>query len=84
MLLPEVCPPLIEEQPLTKWPFLRSPEIEQIAALSTIVHHSRITVLEEPRCACESAEDHIRRVLVPHHWDTFHYLSPLRTLWHSF
>jgi hypothetical protein len=45
---------------------LRFSEIEQIAALSVIVLHYKITVLDEPQYAHETAEERKMRVLTPH------------------
>ena len=42
---------------------IRFSEIEQIAVLSVIVLHYRITVLEEPQYAHETIEERKRRVL---------------------
>ena len=61
---PEVRSPLIEGQ-LTKCCILRFSEIEQIAALSVIILHYRITVLDEPRYAHETTEARKERVLMP-------------------
>jgi hypothetical protein len=42
---------------------LRFSEIEQIAALSVIILHYKITVLDEPQYAHETAEERKRRIL---------------------
>lgn len=60
----EVSPPLIQGQALTK-SYLRWTEIEEIAALSVIILHYKITVLEEPRYAHETVEERRKRVLAP-------------------
>ena len=46
--------------------FLRFSETEQIAILSVIVLHYKITVLEEPQYAHETAEEQKTRVLQRH------------------
>jgi len=43
----------------------RFAEIEQIAVLSVIILHYRITVLEEPQYAHETAEERKMRLLAP-------------------
>ena len=43
----------------------RFTEIELIAVLSVIILHYRITVLEEPQYAHETAEERKMRVLAP-------------------
>jgi hypothetical protein len=48
---------------LIKCCVLRFSEIEQIAALSVIILHYKITVLDEPQYAHETAEERKRRVL---------------------
>jgi len=50
---------------LTKCCVLRFSEIEQIAVLSAIILHYRITVLDEPQFAHETAEERKIRVLAP-------------------
>jgi hypothetical protein len=50
-------------QVLTKRCFLRFSEIEQIAVLSVIVYHYRITILEEPQYVHETVEERKMRVL---------------------
>jgi hypothetical protein len=63
----EVSPPLSGGlQVLTKRCVLRFSEIEEIAVLSVIVYHYRITVLEEPRYAHETVEERKTRVLAAH------------------
>ena len=44
---------------------LRFSEIEQIAVLSVIILHYKITVLDEPQFAHETAEERKMRVLMP-------------------
>ena len=61
---------------LTKRCGLRFSEIEQIAVLSVIVLHYKITVLEEPQYAHETAEERRTRVLEPH---SRFVLKPVRT-----
>ena len=61
---PEVRSPLIEGQ-LAKCCVLRFAEIEQIAILSVIILHYRITVLDEPQYAHETTEERKERVLTP-------------------
>ena len=48
---------------LTKCCVLRFSEIEQIAVLSVIVLHYKITVLEEPQYAHETASERKKRAL---------------------
>ena len=45
---------------------IRFSEIEQIAVLSVIVLHYKITVLEEPQYAHETAQERKMRVLAQH------------------
>ena len=47
-------------------PFFRFSEIEQIAVLSVVVLHYKITVLEESQYALETAEERKARVLQRH------------------
>jgi len=54
-----------KETVLTKCYFLRFSEIEQIAVLSVIILHYRITILEEPQYAHETADERKMRVLAP-------------------
>ena len=61
---------------LTKRPTLRFSEIEQIAALSVIILHYKIIVLDEPQYAHETAEERKRRVLAAH---TRFLVKPIRT-----
>jgi hypothetical protein len=61
---------------LTKFSVLRFSELEQIAVLSTIVLHYRITVLEEPQYAHETVEERKLRVLAAH---SPFVLKPVRT-----
>jgi hypothetical protein len=53
----------------------RFSEIEQIAVLSVIVLHYKITVLDEPEYAHETAEERKMRVLAPYARFT---LKPIR------
>ena len=46
--------------------FYRFSELEQIAVLSVIVLHYKITVREEPQYAHETIEERRRRVLAAH------------------
>ena len=55
---------------------LRFSEIEQIAVLSVIILHYKVTVLDEPQYAHETAEERKMRVLAPQ----FHLaIRPVRT-----
>jgi succinyl-CoA synthetase alpha subunit len=54
----------------------RFSEIEQIAVLSVIVLHYKITVLDEPQYAHETAQERKMRVLAP---QTRFVVKPLRT-----
>ena len=56
---------------------IRFSEIEQIAVLSVIILHYRITVLEEPQYAHETIEERKRRVLAPQH--QMFLVKPVRT-----
>jgi len=61
---PEVRHPLNKGLGLiTKCCVLRFSEIEQIAALSIIVLHYKVTILDEPQYAHETAEERKMRVL---------------------
>ena len=76
----EVSPPLVvpldQGTPLTKGCIIRFSEIEQIAVLSVIILHYRVTVLEEPQYAHEMAEERKMRVLEP---QTRFVVRPART-----
>ena len=72
---PEVRSPLVGVH-LTKFCVLRFAEIEQIAILSVIILHYRITVLDEPRYAHETTEERKERVLTP---QMRFVLKPVRT-----
>ena len=61
---------------LTKCCVPRFSEIEQIAVLSVIILHYRITVLEEPQYAHETAEERKTRVLAQH---SHVFVKPVRT-----
>jgi hypothetical protein len=56
----------------------RFTEIEQIAVLSIIVLHYRITVLGEPQYDRETVEERKRRVLAPDPRSSLH-VKPIRT-----
>jgi len=56
----------------------RFAEIEQIAVLSIIVLHYKITVLDEPQYGHETVEERKRRVLAPHPRSPLH-VKPIRT-----
>jgi len=64
------------ETVLTKCYVVRFSEIEEIAALSVIVLHYKITVLDEPEYAHETAEERKMRVLAP---QTQFVVKPART-----
>ena len=72
----EVSVPLIKGGELTKCCLLRFAEVELIAALSVIVLHYKITVLDEPQFAHETAEERKKRVLAP---QAHVVLKPIRT-----
>ena len=61
---------------LTNCCFLRFAEIELISALSVIILHYKITVLDEPQFAHETAEERKQRVLAPQAQIV---LKPIRT-----
>ena len=61
---------------LTKGCIIRFSEIEQIAVLSVIILHYRVTVLEEPQYAREMAEERKMRLLEP---QTRFVVRPART-----
>ena len=62
---PEVClPPIKGPGYITKYCHLtRFSEIEQIAVLSVIILHYKVTVLDEPQYVHETAEERKMRVL---------------------
>ena len=76
MYWPEVSAPLDQGIGLTKCCILRFAEIEQIAVLSVIILHYKITVLEEPQFAHETAKERKRRVLGS---QTQFVVKPIRT-----
>ena len=55
--------PIDQGTGLIKYCVFRFTEIEQIAVLSVIVLHYKITVLEEPQYAHETANERKKRVL---------------------
>jgi hypothetical protein len=57
----------------------RFSEIEQIAVLSVIVLHYRITVLDEPQYAHETLQERKKRVLEPQSLQRRFFLRPVRT-----
>jgi len=61
---------------LTKCRVLRFSEIEQIAVLSVIILHYKITVLDEPQYAHETAQERKMRVLAS---QTRFVIKPVRT-----
>ena len=61
---------------LTKCCALRFSEIEQIAALSVIILHYKLTVLDEPQFAHETVEERKKRVLAA---QAHVVLKPIRT-----
>ena len=61
---------------LTKCCVLRFAETEQIAALSVIILYYKITVLDEPQYAHETAAERQKRVLAV---DTRTLVKPVRT-----
>ena len=61
---PEVSAPLLRDNTNQILLYLiRFSEIEQIAVLSVLLLHYRITILEEPRYAHETIEERKRRIL---------------------
>jgi hypothetical protein len=61
---------------LTNFRVLRFSEIEQIAVLSIIILQYKITVLDEPQYAHETAEERKKRVLAQ---QTQFVIKPVRT-----
>ena len=61
---------------LTKCCVLRFAEIEQIAVLSVIILYYKVTVLDEPQYAHETATERTKRVLA---LDTRMLVKPVRT-----
>ena len=77
MYRPEVGAPLaVQGSGLTNGRILRFSEIEQIAVLSFIILHYKITVLDEPPFARETAEERKMRVLAP---QARFFVKPVRT-----
>ena len=72
----EVSVPLIKGLGLTRCCILRFAEIEQIAVLSVIILHYKITVLDEPEFAHETAMERKKRVLAS---QTKFVVKPIRT-----